>query len=204
MLGPFYLNMIMLVAMLGPYVLLVVYCIAFKSGGFNGTVAGRKYIESCQSVQNSKVFRTYCNVLGLVCAGGVAYGLFEAQIGTADVEEKEPDQQATQNLIVSGLVSGLPGDGPRLPAVSRSVRGPRWNCMDLYVWPVVAVDLFYNRYGCADSVLQNSSLGDHGADPCSTPLRFCGQRLRCEDTRGAPQRVAHQTHQAAPLGQYAV
>jgi len=128
--------MIMLVGMLGPYVLLVVYCIAFKSGGFNGSVAGQKYIESCQSVQNSAVFRTYCNVLGLLCAGGVAYGLYEAQVG-ADAEDseeaREPDQQATRNLLVSGFVSGLPGDGPRLTAVSRSVRGPRWNWMGLYV-----------------------------------------------------------------------
>ena len=69
---------------------------------------------------------------GLMCAGGVAYGLYEAQVGTADdSEDREPDQQATRNLIVSGLVSGLPGDGPRLTAVSRSVRGPRWNWMDL-------------------------------------------------------------------------
>lgn len=110
----FIVNMVMIVAVLVPYGLLIVYCILFKSGKFNGLAAEQDYIESCQSVQNSVVFRTYCNILAFVCVAVIGYGLFEAQIGTGDdsePEDNEPeyeaDQQATQNLIVAGLVSGL-------------------------------------------------------------------------------------------------
>ena len=119
--------------------LLVVYCILFKSGQFEGLAAKQDYIESCQSVQNSGVFRTYCNILAFVCAGGLVYGL--------DTSQRQGDQQATQNLIISGLVSGPPPGWTkathRLSLCSRaSVEA--WRCTS-----VVTVDSFYNRCGCA-------------------------------------------------------
>ena len=184
-------------------VLLVVYCIAFKSGGFNGTLAGTHYIVSCQSVQNSMAFRTYCNFLGFLSAGAIAYGVFEAFFGGAD-GDREANPEATQNLIVSLLVSDLPRDGRRLATVSRSVHGPRWKRMVVHCLSDVAVDLFYNRCVVPDITLLNSSLGYLGDNPCPTPLRLFGRQLRLQDDPGAPIRMDHQPPQAASLGQHAV